>query len=214
MKIQNFLPTKSFDFPAYKIFLTDLVENKLCTGELSEEHILTTQLNAHRIKRIERETEVIPQLRNIIEALEDEWEWVVLIESWCGDGAQNLPIIAKIAALSSKIKLTIILRDENLGIMDNYLTNGTRAIPKLICTDTGDRKVLGTWGPRPAAIQEKVKKLKSANPLINHTEFSRNLLLWYAKDKGFSLQNEFIILINAWQANRSKTRLMQDTESV
>jgi hypothetical protein len=190
--------TKTFDFSSYKLFINELAQNDLCTGDLSEEHVQATKLNAHRIKRIDRQIEIIPQLKNTVQSIIDNWEWLILIESWCGDGAQNLPIIAKIASLSDKIKLTIILRDENPSIMDSHLTNGARAIPKLICINQKSKKELGSWGPRPANIQEKVKKIKSDNPLISHDEFGRNLHLWYAKDRGLSLQNEFISLINQW----------------
>jgi len=190
--------TRSFDFPAYKAFINKLANINLSTGELSEDHINATRINAHRIKRIDRQIEIIPDLKHAIESVKNNWEWLILVESWCGDGAQNLPIIAKIAALSENIKLTIRLRDENTELMDAHLTNGSRAIPKLICINTNNQKEIGKWGPRPVAIQEKVKKLKANNPLITHSELSKNLHLWYAKDKGLSLQNEFIQLINEW----------------
>jgi hypothetical protein len=44
--------------------------------------------------------------------------------------------------------------------MDAYLTNGGRAIPKLICIDAKGAEVF-TWGPRPAVIQEVMNRLKA-----------------------------------------------------
>ena len=191
--------TKSFDFPSYKAFMYELEENMLCTGELTQEHIQATLLNSYRIRRIDKHIEILPALTREVQSLKSNWEWIVLVESWCGDGAQNLPIIAKIAALTDKIKLTIKLRSENAELMDAHLTNGARSIPKLICVLTNSRKEIGNWGPRPAVIQEKVKKLKSENLSITPKEFSQNLHLWYASDKGAALQNEFINLIKEWK---------------
>lgn len=91
------------------------------------------------------------------------------------------------------------MRSENPDLMDAHLTNGTKSIPKLICIHTNSGKEIGDWGPRPAIIQEKVKKLKSENPLITAQEFSRNLHLWYASDRGAALQNEFFNLIKKWK---------------
>ncbi len=191
--------TRSFDFPSYKAFMYELEENMLCTGELTKEHIQATLLNSYRIRRIDKQIEILPALTREVQSLKSNWEWIVLVESWCGDGAQNLPIIARIAALSDKIKLIIKLRSENPDLMDAHLTNGTKSIPKLICIHTNSGKEIGDWGPRPAIIQEKVKKLKSENPLITAQEFSRNLHLWYASDRGAALQNEFFNLIKKWK---------------
>lgn len=190
--------TRSFNFSEYNQFIAELVKNDLCSGEISDEHIQATKLNAHRINRIYNQIEITPKLNEALMSIKDNWEWVVLIESWCGDGSQNLPIIAKIASLSNKIKLSIFLRDENPEIMDAHLTNGGRAIPKLICLNA-NKKEIGIWGPRPVSIQEKVKKLKADDPLIPHDEFAKNLHLWYGIDKGFSLQHEFVDLINEWK---------------
>lgn len=198
MRTDSIKQTRSFDFPAYKTYVSELAKNHLCSGKLSEEHIQATKMNDHRVKRIDKTIEIIPELESIIQPIKDNWEWIVLIESWCGDGAQNLPIIAKMASLSDRIKLTIILRDENPEIMDAHLTNGARAIPKLICINKDNGKEIGAWGPRPGSIQKQVIKIKAENPLISHDEFGRNLHLLYAKDKGLSLQNEFVNLINEW----------------
>jgi hypothetical protein len=45
--------------------------------------------------------------------LKSEYIWLVISEGWCGDAAQLLPIINKMAVESGKIDLRIVLRDEN-----------------------------------------------------------------------------------------------------
>lgn len=184
----------------FKELVITLAAKGSCTGEKTQEHISATKINAQRIKRIDKQLMVSEPLKNELNKLKNNWTWIVLIESWCGDGAQNLPIINKIVENSSNIKLTIILRDENFEIMDGYLTNGSRAIPKLICYNTDTNKEIGSWGPRPKNIMEMVKEYKIQNPSAPHDEFVKNLHLWYAKDKGESLQSEFIDLLTVWNS--------------
>src|SRR5215217_2298139 len=65
---------------------------------------------------------------------------LVISEGWCGDAAQILPILNKMALASDKkIDLRIVLRDENDELMSQYLTNGGKAIPKVIviCKEAG-----------------------------------------------------------------------------
>lgn len=187
----------SYNYNNYRDLVIELSEKKGCTGEISEERVIATKINAQRMKRLDKQ---IILNDKILEALKinKPWTWVVLIESWCGDGAQNLPIIAKIAELSPNIELKILLRDQNPALMDKYLTNGSKSIPKLICYEKGTEKEIGVWGPRPKVIQEMVKVFKSNNPTVSHDEFVKNLHLWYAQNKAEALQEEFAQLIMEW----------------
>ena len=67
-----------------------------------------------------------------ISSIKSKLIWLVLSEGWCGDAAQLLPVINKKAELSENIKLKVLLRDENEELMNQFLTNGGKAIPKLI----------------------------------------------------------------------------------
>ena len=70
---------------------------------------------------------------------------------WCGDAAQILPVINKMAEVSDKIDLRIVLRDDNENLMNLFLTNGTKSIPKLIIIDKATNKVINDFGPRPVS---------------------------------------------------------------
>ena len=67
--------------------------------------------------------------------LKDNFTLLVLAEGWCGDAAQILPVINKIAEYSSLIDLKVVCRDENPELMDQFLTNGSKSIPKVIIID-------------------------------------------------------------------------------
>jgi hypothetical protein len=88
---------------------------------------------------------------------------VVLTADWCGDAMVNLPIFMRLAH-EALIETRYLIRDENLELMDQYLTNGTaRSIPIIIFLNQ-DGEEIGKWGPRAPKVQELVDKLKKSLP--------------------------------------------------
>ena len=98
-------------------------------------------------------------LRRALDAVEAPQAWGVLTEPWCGDSAFLLPVIAEAAALSDQVSLRILLRDENLNLMDQYLTNGSRSIPKLVAFSEAGKELF-VWGPRPAPAARRFAELQ------------------------------------------------------
>ena len=157
-----------------------------------EEHFEVKKLNIQRMTRIDKSYEPSIDIRDEIEKIENYQLWMVITENWCGDSAQNLPYIAKIASLNKNIDLRIILRDSNPYIMDNYLTNGTRSIPKLVAFDEEGNELF-QWGARPKAAQELVSELKAQG--FEKKYFLEKLHSWYARNKGIDLEKELLLLI-------------------
>jgi hypothetical protein len=156
------------------------------TGEdHSEAMIEYTKMNLVRMNRWDKTTKLNDTIVELLKGAPKQ-KWLVISEAWCGDAAQNLPVLSKMAELSDNIKLEIILRDENLDIMDAYLTNGGRSVPKLIAIDDNN-EVIFTWGPRPIVFQEKVLQLKSEGK-----EYAEEVHKMYAKDRAATLQAEFV----------------------
>lgn len=191
---------KSFSYSSYRDLVVRLSDTGNTTGyEQTAERIEATKLNAHRMKRIEKQARIREELVRQVKHIEQKWNWTIVAEAWCGDGAQNIPLIAAMASFSPNIDLKIILRDENPAIMDKHLTNGKRSIPILICMDETTQKEIGVWGPRPENIARIAGIFKLKNPMISHDEFVKHLHLWYAKDKGESLQQDFLLLLPLWR---------------
>ena len=117
----------------------------------------------------------------------------MITESWCGDSAQNLPVIAKLAQLNSNIDFKIVLRDSNLEFMDLHLTNTSRAIPKLVVFDE-DNNELFQWGPRPVEAQNLFSRLK--NDGIEKSEINKELHLWYGRNRGKEVEREITELVS------------------
>jgi hypothetical protein len=113
---------------------------------------------------------------------------LAISEGWCGDAAQNLPALEKITAANG-IEMRVVLRDDNLELMDRYLTNGGRSIPIVIFFDgkTGEEKAV--WGPRPVPAQE-ILKIHKAAPSFDSHQFHVELHQWYAVDKQKTLSAE------------------------
>lgn len=152
-----------------------------------------TKLNLARTHRIHKTISISAALKKAVENLEHSYTWMVITEAWCGDSAQNLPVIAELARLNpDKIKFYILLRDENSELMENYLTSGARAIPKLIAVNDTLGKDAFVWGPRPAHAQKLLTAWKNNPEGKTWDEFEKELHGWYAKDKATSIQEEFI----------------------
>lgn len=188
--------TQSYNYEEYKKMIIKYAEEYTTSGEQSKERIAATLINAQRMKRIDKQCIINYNLHTLTSQINKKQKWLVISESWCGDSAQCIPVIAKIAELNKNVKLEIIFRDDHLDVIDSFLTNGSRSIPKLISIDEETESVNFIWGPRPQAIQNKVLELKNSNNEITHDELVKNIHLWYAQDKTKSIQSEFIELLN------------------
>lgn len=182
---------KSFSYNKYRELVTELLnDNKSTTKDGGLDLVEHSKLNDSRMKRLDKTIKLNEETIDTFKALNTPQTWLVLAEGWCGDAAQNLPVINKIAELNDKINLRIVLRDENIELMNNFLTNGGQAIPKLIVLDE-NLEVLTTWGPRPTVATQMVADYKAKHGKID-AEFKKDLQLWYNKDKGESLSKDFI----------------------
>lgn len=181
--------------------LTDrlLLDNKT-TGSIHSEAMLNyTRMNVHRMNRLDKEPRLLPELLELLNQIDRKMYWLVLVEAWCGDVAQNMPVIARMAGATEQVQLLHLLRDEHLEIMDAFLTNGGRAIPKLIALDAETLEIQFTWGPRPQEVQDLTMKLKSEG--VAYAEAAVVVHGWYAKNKTISLQNEFALLLEQMMEN-------------
>lgn len=119
--------------------------------------------------------------------------WLVINEFWCGDGAQITPVIEALTnASQGAIETRVVFRNEHPVLIDSFLTNGSRSVPKVIQMNA-QFEVLGSWGPQPKTAQDLVVQLKS-NP-ETASNYSELLHKWYADDHQRSTQKELIEFI-------------------
>lgn len=156
------------------------------------ERVEVTRLNLHRSQRIARTYQLSAALSELLDRIDQPQLWLALTEPWCGDSAQFLPYIAVMAQQNPAIDLRLLLRDDNLDIMDRYLTDGKRSIPVLVALDAEERQ-LYRWGPRPVEAQAVFDESKAAG--LQKPQIMEKLHLWYGRDRGRTLEAEFVTVL-------------------
>lgn len=188
---------KGISYQDYRFLMDSLSSQGKSTGpEVSEEMVNYTLLNQRRMKRLDKTLKINEDSADKIKGYDQKTvTWLVLTESWCGDAAQTLPMINKVASLNDNISLKIILRDENLDIMNRFLNHGTMSIPQLIMVDSTSGEVLGEWGSRPKIAEQMVIDYKNQHGKLT-SEFKEELQVWYNKDKGQSMLHDLLGLLS------------------
>jgi hypothetical protein len=192
--IQNALEN-SFSYANYRKHVAQLIAKGQATGHTQSENLLHySELNETRMNRLEKTIAIIDEVKFKLENLYRNYIWLVITEGWCGDAAQILPIINKMSEVSKNIDLQIVLRDDNDALMQHFLTNGGKAIPKLIVLDAENLEVISDWGPRPKAATQLITDYKLEHGVIDETAKTA-LQKWYLHDKGIATQNEIIKIL-------------------
>jgi len=185
----------AMSYEQYRDLVRDLVANNSTTGnEKTEALVNYTMLNDKRMKRWDKSVKVSETAQESIKAFSQKVTWLVLTESWCGDAAHIMPVINKVAEYNPNIDYKIVLRDENDDLMNAFLTNGGKAIPKLIMLNTETLEVLNTFGPRPSVATQLVNDYKAEHGKLT-PEFKEDLQRWYNKDKGQSVIEDLVNLL-------------------
>ena len=187
----------SFSYNDYRKIISDLlIEGKSSGDNQSEDLTHYSSLNETRMHRLDKTITISYENVTKLQALKNNYIWLVISEGWCGDAAQLVPIFNKMVAVSDKIEMKIVFRDENADLMNLFLTNGNKAIPKLIILDKKTLNVEANWGPRPKGAIRLIENYKEKFGKIDENA-KTELQLWYLHDKGISTQNEITELLLA-----------------
>jgi hypothetical protein len=153
-------PHEGLSYDAYRDLWTEQKEASAEGKDKSERKMLHyLNYNWERQRQVHEAYSRSDDLQEAVEAISEPQLWMVLTEPWCGDSSFLLPVIAEAAALNDAVTLRILLRDDNLDIMDQYLTDGSRSIPKLVAFSE-DGTELFTWGPRPEGAAKRYAELR------------------------------------------------------
>ncbi len=148
-----------------------------------------TKLNYSRSSRWEKKGELLNETKEVIKGLNQDLDFILITEPWCGDAAHSVPFIQMMVAESDRIRMEIYLRDEFPELMEKYHTNGAHSIPKLVVRDRNGGADLFVWGPRPQELENIRLELKDQ---MEYSELSQILQKWYNQDQGISVQKEII----------------------
>jgi Thioredoxin len=133
-------------------------------GMTFQEYVEAMNVNKEELQMIYNEVKIPEETKQKLAQLKDKnWKVVTLTADWCGDALLNVPIIQKMMEIAN-IDTRFLIRDENLELMDQYLTNGkSRSIPIFVFMDEKGNEV-NVWGPRSAEIEALVAEMKKDFP--------------------------------------------------
>jgi hypothetical protein len=177
----------------YRTIVDTLYRGGKATGAVqSEAMVHYTELNIARMNKWDKHLILQPEVQDKIRAIAKPQKWLVLSEGWCGDAAHVLPVLEQLAHLNPLVELRIVFRDEHLALMDQYLTNGGRSIPKLIVLDEHFTEKT-SWGPRPEFAQQLFLEGRANG--TDNAELKKQLQIWYARNRGQAIQEEVADLV-------------------
>ena len=186
---------KAISYSSYRNLISDLIASGKSSGSIQSEDLLNfSKLNDRRMTRLDKTIQLRQETLLTVKKIDKPITWLVLSEGWCGDAAQTLPVINKIANESDLITLKIIFRDEHEELMGHFLTNGGRSIPKLLVLNS-ENDVLNTWGPRPNIATKMVQDYKNTHGHLD-AAFKQQLQVWYNKNKGINIQENMVGLLS------------------
>ncbi len=174
----------------YHSLLQEYAATGKTSGPIQSENLIQyTKLNAARSRRIFKRWMPQPELLKALNSIQEPMLWLCITETWCGDAAFYLPMFQKLKETSLRVELWCVLREANPQLMDAFLTNGARSIPKLIVLRKANLEVLAVWGPRTQAANEHRAAL--LNAALEPIDIAEGMQRWYLIDQGQSFQQEF-----------------------
>ncbi|TZF84816.1 thioredoxin family protein [Pedobacter sp. BS3] len=198
MDYRQYAEQYALNYPEYRASIDNfLSQNSDNFTEQEKQYLPYYKMNVIRMNRLDKTVVLQDDLLSALAGLSSNYTALVITEGWCGDAAQNVPVMNAMAKASAgKINLRCIPRDKYPELIAQYLTNGSKAIPKLLFINN-DWQVAATWGPRPAVLQDLY---------LNHWKQDKNLTIekavellqgWYAKDKTLHIQQELAGIIRS-----------------
>jgi hypothetical protein len=151
------------------------------------DYINYAKLNWSRMNRWVKQALPSAEIVQTMAEITEPQHWIVITEPWCGDAAQIIPFINMIAALNPLISVDYQLRDAEPFLINKHLTDGGKAIPKLVIQNESGHDI-ASWGPRPVECQVLYNKLKADG--ADFETMKTELQKWYNADRGIQIQEE------------------------
>lgn len=151
-----------------------------------------SKYNLDRQLLVSEQWRMSSSFREAILSLHGPQTWMFLTDDWCIDSAYSLPLVREAAALREDVTIHILLKDDNLDILDRYLTNGSRSIPEFVAFDE-EGVPLMIWGPQPDAIRNIRRDLMDGG--AEGSIVSSTTVDWYADHGWLEVERELTELM-------------------
>lgn len=197
--LSSALLDRSISFATYQDWFDSILMR--APKRYSAKEISYIPLNAHRMRRWLKKDRLLTKVKDRLGQFDHPMHLLVITEAWCGDAAQVIPVLVQMAKQNPLLKISIVMRDEEPELMDSFLTEGKRAIPKILILDpVNSYQVFGTWGPRPKAAQHLMNQglaqwqnLPEGKPKEQfRADLYTSLHKWYTQDKTVATQLEIL----------------------
>lgn len=139
-----------------------------------------------------RTAHVADELVAAAAALGRRFRLLAIVEDWCGDASNTIPVVARWVERLPNAELRLVRRDQHFDLMERYLTGTSRSIP-IVVVLTDEMEDVGHWGPRPSELQAWVVEQKRARA---GKELYPEVRTWYAKDKGETTLREVLAVMS------------------
>lgn len=117
---------------------------------------------------------------------------LVITEPWCGDSLAIFPVVSSLFK-QANCEIRVAQRDLHPELIDQFLTNGGRAIPIVVVLDEADEQIL-RWGPRPAPAQQTVvnhlEDVKAGR--MEKADVHKKIRAFYSSDRGSTIVAEIV----------------------
>lgn len=150
------------------------------------------ELGLQRMYRMEKVYKPSEENLEILKSKNFYGKILIISEAWCGDASQAIPVLD--AFFKEKNEMKIFYRDRDTKLINQFLTDGNQAIPKVLLLNE-DFSVKNIWGPRPKFGHDLLKKFKENEETYPREEFYNDLQVYYSKNRGKDTLEEILNLL-------------------
>ncbi|WP_262149034.1 thioredoxin family protein [Chryseobacterium foetidum] len=180
----------AISFEEYVQIAKQRLENP--ANEQEKEYKQYYELGLQRIDRTWKKYTPDEEQLQTLESKNFKGKILIISEAWCGDASATVPALVKFFEGKNEVK--IFLRDSDKSLINQFLTNGTESIPKVLILNE-DFSVKNSWGPRPKFGHELLLKFKADPEAYPRETFYNDLQLYYAKNRGKDAVAEILELL-------------------
>lgn len=181
---------KAISFEEYLRIALERLNNPSTTQDL--DYKMYYELGIQRMDRTLKKLVIDEDQISQLNAKNFKGKILIISEAWCGDASATVPALVKFFEGHNEVR--IFLRDSDKTLINQYLTNGTESIPKVLILDE-NLEVKHSWGPRPKFGHELLLKFKADPEAYPRESFYNDLQVYYSRNRGKDAIQEILDLL-------------------
>ncbi len=127
-------------------------------------------------------------------AVGGQWRILAVAEDWCGDSANTVPYLVRLAEQVPGLDIRIANSKDGRWLMERHQTpDGRAATPTIVLLDAAGEE-RGCIIERPLKLRVWVSENK---PKLSDDDFQKAKMTWYREDRGRETVQEMVSLLEA-----------------